>query len=125
MKIYPFLLSLAFAISNPALAVEQVKSIPSSFHGTWNTKIDDCKTHKGDGSLTLSNNKVTFYESDGTVKKVIVNNPLDIIVVTELSGEGYTWQSNVHLRLSADKTSLTDVSNDKRLVRYRCSGNAR
>ena len=125
MKVQPILFTLAFAISSSALAVEPVKSIPSSFQGTWNTKIANCKTHEGDGNLTLSSNEVAFYESDGLVKKVFVNSPLDIIVVAELSGEGDTWLSNIHLRLSPDKTSLIDVSNEKPLVRYRCPGHSR
>jgi hypothetical protein len=59
------------------------------------------------------------------VKKVIVNGPLDIVIVAEISGEGDTWQSDIHLRLSPDKNSLTDVSNERPLVRYRCPGPSR
>lgn len=120
MKLNPIFFMLAFAISCRVDAVETVKSVPSAFHGTWNTKTEYCKTHKGDGNLKLSSNEVEFYESAGSVQNVTVNSPLDIIVAVELSGEGDTWLSNVHFRLSADNTSLVDISNDQPVVRLRC-----
>lgn len=124
MKVRILLCTFAFSIASLALALDPAKSVPSSFHGKWSEKIDDCKQQESEGDLTLSSNKMAFYASGGSVKKVFVNNPLDIIVVANLSGEGETWLSNIHLRLSHDKTSLVDISYKEPFIRYRCLGHS-
>jgi hypothetical protein len=40
-----------------------------------------------------------------------------------MSGEGETWRSVMHFRLSADHSQLTEVIDHDKVVRHRCPNN--
>ena len=113
------LIALLFAGS--ASAAEQQRAIPDRFLGEWNHNLKDCGTDRSDSRLRLTADRIRFHESGGPVRAVVTQGESDLALIVELSGEGSSWLSYEHFRLSADHTSLTDVTdNDSGLVRYRC-----
>lgn len=119
MNVKAILTTLLFSMSSLALAVDSVRTIPPAFHGKWSEKIEDC-TQDGEGNLTVSRKALAGYENYGTVKKVTVNGPLDIVVFAKNAGEGETWESTRRFRLSPDKKLLMDITYKEPNVLLRC-----
>jgi len=109
-----------------ASAAEQQREIPARFLGEWNAKLKDCGTDRNDSRLRITADHIRFHESGGPVRAVVTQGESDLALIEELSGEGSSWLSYTHFRLSADQKSLTDVTdNDSGLVRYRCPKNSK
>jgi len=107
-------------------AAEQQREIPARFLGEWNAKLKDCGTDRNDSRLRITADHIRFHESGGPVRAVVTQGEFDLALIEELSGEGSSWLSYTHFRLSADQTHLTDVTdNDSGLVRYRCPMNSK
>ncbi len=102
-----------------ATAAERQHAVPSSFQGEWNANLEHCGTDPND-SLRVSADSIRFYESGGPIRAVVTQGAFEMALIAELSGEGETWLSYQHFRLSADHTYLTDVTDDSEFVRYRC-----
>jgi hypothetical protein len=104
-----------------ATAAEQQRAVPARFQGEWNTNLEHCGTDLNDSRLKISTDRIQFYESGGPVRTVVTQGDFDLALIAEMSGEGETWLSYRHFRLSADHTYMTDVTDkDFALVRYRC-----
>ncbi len=103
-----------------ATAAERQDVVPSPFQGEWNANLEHCGTDLNDSPLKLSVDRIRFYESGGPIRAVVTQGELEVALIAELSGEGETWLSYWHFRLSADHTDLTDVTDDSEFVRYRC-----
>jgi len=109
-----------------ASAAEQQREIPARFLGEWNAKLKDCGTDRNDSRLRITADHIRFHESGGPVRAVVTQGEFDLALIEELSGEGSSWLSYTHFKLSADQKSLTDVTdNDSGLVRYRCPNNSK
>ena len=100
----------------PALPADD-SVIPAAFVGEWNRILRDCGTGMNDSGLRIEPAKMTFYESAGTVKSVKVQDPRTITVAASFSGEGETWDEDVHMVLSESGNDLTIGE----LTRHRCN----
>ena len=60
--------------------------------------------------------------SIGPVRAVIIEDALQAVVIAHLRGEGETWLSHPHFRLSDDMNTLTDVLEQGNVIRHRCPG---
>ena len=101
-------------------------TIPTRFHGEFNSAIIDCGTGLSDMRLRISATKIRFYESEGTVQSILTQPNGEIVMLAEYSGEGETWIAMDQFALSADGRRLT-VRNPKseqtaqqNSVRIRC-----
>ena len=115
-------LSLALmAAGIPVLAAEPVNSIPAQFLGEWNAVIADCGTGNNDSVLKIKANHISYWESDGPIKAVVVHGRYEVALIAELSGEGQTWLTTAQFKLSPgqDKLVSTTVPGSD-FVRYRC-----
>ena len=107
-----------------AWPTETRRSVPAPFRGEWEVDGRLCGTGEGDGRLVVSAGQLEFYESIGPVRAVIVETPLDVTVVAELSGEGETWLERHRFRLSRDHRTLEDAFEGGSVTRHRCDGKA-
>ena len=122
------LLSWALALASSAgaaTAAEQHASVPARFQGEWSSDLKHCGTNFDNSRLTISAERIRFYESGGSIKAVVTQGEFDLALITELSGEGETWLAYNHFHLSADQKSLTDVTDDSKFVRYGCPKGAK
>lgn len=80
-------------------------AIPAQFHGRWGMDRADCTSTRGDakGLLTINDARLVFYESKGTLDKVLgaTVNSFDAEYV--FMGEGKTWESVERLKMVNDK----------------------
>jgi hypothetical protein len=110
------------------LAAERQQTVPARFHGEWNENLKHCGTSLNDSRLIIGPEQIRFHESAGAIKAVVTQGETDLALIAELSGEGETWLTYNHFRLSADQKSLTDVTDggeDGGFVRYRCPKGAK
>ena len=115
------ILLVALLFAGPVPAAEQQRAIPDRFLGEWNHNLKDCGTDRGDSTLRLTADHIRFHESGGPVRAVVTQGDSDLALIVELSGEGTSWLAFEHFKLSADRSSLADVTDsDSGLVRYRC-----
>jgi hypothetical protein len=113
------------ASAGAATAAEQHPSVPARFQGEWSSDLKHCGNTVDDSRLTISAERIRFYESGGSIKAVVTQGEFDLALITELSGEGETWLAYNHFHLSPDQKSLTDVTDDSKFVRYRCPKGAK
>jgi len=80
-------------------------SIPVRFYGRWGLVPADCTSTRGDtkGLLRISNARLAFYESRGTIDKVLSATANSFDASYNFSGEGQTWQRVERLRLVDDR----------------------
>ena len=83
--------------------------IPESFRGRWGLTSIDCTTTRGDakGLLTVSDSKLTFYESRGTLNKILGATVLSFDGRYGFSGEGQTWLRTERFKLIGDQLHRT------------------
>ncbi len=103
-----------------ASAAESPTSVPMRFQGEWASSLKACGTTADESRLTIGADRIRFYESGGAIKAVVTQGDDVIAMIIELSGEGESWLSFRHFQLSADQKTLTDVTDESQLVRYRC-----
>lgn len=108
------------AAPSDAPAAARADAIPPRFHGEWNRVLSDCGTGRNDSRLTLSADRVRFYESSGQVTSVTRYGADEIGITVEMAGEGERWTAQYRFRLSPDGRSFIDVGNDAGPTRYRC-----
>jgi hypothetical protein len=95
-------------------------TMPAGFQGEWNENLEH-GTGLNDSRLRITATTIRFYESGGPVKAVVRRGSFEIMLITELSGEGQSWLAAHRLILSSDGSYLTAPSEEGRdLVRYRC-----
>lgn len=102
-------------------AANLVPAVPSQFIGEWNARLADCGTGENDSALRTRKNQIEFYESGGSIKAVVAHGRYEIALILELSGEGQTWITTEHFKLSPNGDRLTSVNQPgDGFVRYRC-----
>lgn len=79
--------------------------IPDQFHGRWGLVLGDCTSTRGDnkGLLTISDAGLKFYESRGTLDKVLGATANSFDANYKFSGEGQTWERVERLKLVNEK----------------------
>ena len=102
-------------------AADLVPAVPSQFVGEWNARVADCRTGENDSALRIKKNQIEYYESDGPIKAVVSHGHYEIALILELSGEGQTWITTEHFKLSPGENKLTSINHPgDGFVRYRC-----
>ena len=115
-------LAIALAAPLPASSNGDV-DVPARFVGNWAGSRASCGSDADDLVLRLTSRHITYWESGGPIRAVIVRGD-EIALIAELSGEGETWLSAIKFELSPDGRMLVDRISmpGKEVVRYRCSG---
>ena len=97
--------------------------IPTSFVGRWGLTPADCNPDNmaDKGLLTIKPDKLVFYESKGSVVAISRRSPYDITLRLDMTGEGQSWTTVMHLVLDAASTRLerTEVSAPNTVYRYK------
>ncbi len=106
------------------VAGSDMTTVPDRFVGQWAGSPSSCGSDADDLTLHIAPHHITYWESDGPIKAVVVRGDTEIALIVELSGEGETWLSTAQFTLSQDGGQLIDNTTvlGKDLVRYRCSG---
>ena len=112
-------LAIALAcVAIPVLGAELSPRVPVQFQGRWNDDVKDCG--HGEGCLEIRANKIIFYESSGPIMAIVTQGRNELALIAELSGEGETYLTVRHFRLSKDQKELSDVTSHPPFVRRRC-----
>lgn len=82
-----------------ATATPVATEIPAAIRGRWGLVPADCDPSRDDtkGLLTISADKLEFYESVGTLGAIEDAGPNRIRAAFDFEGEGMTWQRNMVL----------------------------
>ena len=74
-------------------------TIPAAIRGRWGLVPADCEPGRDDakGLLTITADKLEFYESVGTLDSISEARPTRIRAAFDFEGEGMTWQREVVL----------------------------
>jgi hypothetical protein len=106
----------------PALAGAGMVAVPDRFVGYWAGSPDSCGLDTDDLSVRIAPHHISYWESEGPVKAVVVHGDGEIALISELSGEGATWLSTAKFKLSLDGRQLIDATTvpGQELVRYKC-----
>lgn len=88
--------------SAPAAPV--VSTIPVHFLGVWDSESGTCDP-ASDLRLDVSEDRITFYESVGTVQAVREDAGTTMITLA-MEGEGESWTQTIGLRFFDARTSL-------------------
>ncbi|MEO0949132.1 MAG: hypothetical protein AAFY11_13525 [Cyanobacteria bacterium J06641_5] len=115
------LLLIALSATGMVAGVEAAQPVPERFQGEWNTQLQDCSSSLNDSRLEIGVDRIAFHESSGPILAVIPRGEQEVALVMELSGEGETWLSFKHYRLSDDRTQLIDITDGGEFARQRCS----
>ena len=91
------------AMETPAPA-----EIPPALRGRWGLVPGDCTSNRGDakGLLTVSADKLEFYESVGTLDAIKESTPTRIRASFNFEGEGMTWQREIVLDVQESGAAL-------------------
>ncbi len=94
----------------PTASPSPIVAIPANFAGRWGMVANDCDPKRADnkGLLTITGNRLAFYESRGEATKLRRTQPTQIAFDLPMSGEGMTW---------SEPTTLTLLDDGKTLVR--------
>ena len=94
----------------PTAGPVALTAIPTGFQGRWGVNAGDCDPSTGadKGKLTITGNRLSFFESRGEAKAIRQTQPTQITFDLPMSGEGMTW---------SEPTTLTLLDGGKTLVR--------
>jgi len=99
--------------------------IPAAFRGRWGMGPADCEAGRSDakGLITIGNKTIDFYESKGTLTKVVLNAPENFTGTFAFTGEGQSWTNSQNLKLTNSSNTLirseTDVADSYSYKRCR------
>lgn len=82
--------------------------IPVALHGRWGLVPADCTSTRGDnkGLLTINADTLRFYESVGTLDKVVERDASRIVADFAMTGEGQSWTRRMMLDAEDDGKTL-------------------
>ena len=102
----------------PADQKTSFNTIPVAYHGVWDATTGWCAA-ESDARLEISETKLGFYESVGTV--IEVGKQGDGIKVTvAMEGEGEKWEDSYIFVLEDDKLNTLQVETNSDFERKRC-----
>jgi len=99
---------------------DDATTVPARFQGTYAADAAACGAPGHESHLTIGADAIAFHESSGTITSV-ASGADDLTVVAILTGEGETREATYRFRLSADGSTLTDMTSGPGMVRQRCS----
>lgn len=87
-----------------------LRGLPPAFSGRWGMNANDCDPARADnkGLMTITGDKLAFYESRATASDVHATSPGRVTAALAFSGEGQTWRRS---------TSLTLIEGGRTLIR--------
>ncbi|MBA3666939.1 MAG: hypothetical protein H0W65_04360 [Sphingomonas sp.] len=111
------------ATENSATTEPAAIAIPAAFQGRWGLVAVDCTTTKGDakGLISVSNDKIRFYESTATLGKVTLNAPENFTANFAFAGEGQTWAKSESLKLTNSNKTLVRADDEGSYRYTRCA----
>jgi hypothetical protein len=82
--------------------------LPAVMRGRWGLVAADCDPARDDakGLLTITADKLEFYESVGTLDTIMEADPTRIRAAFDFEGEGMTWQREVVLDVQDNGATL-------------------
>ncbi len=85
----------------PTDASTELDTIPPAFQGRWGLVAADCEPGRSDakGLLTITAEKLEFYESVGVLDEVEEAAPNRILASFDFTGEGMSWERDMALEL--------------------------
>lgn len=91
--------------TNTASPATLPTQIPAMFHGRWGINRADCTSTRGDakGLLIINDARLTFYESKGTIAKVLGATANRFDANFGFTGEGQTWERIERFTVVNDK----------------------
>ncbi|MGI0116504.1 hypothetical protein [Zooshikella sp. RANM57] len=93
--------------SNSAIAEKKLEEIPKLFHGTWDTSNEACIQPFSDMRMEIEARVVRYWESQGQVTRVNVENERKLNITFSISGEGESWESFKQFELNTANNTLT------------------
>jgi hypothetical protein len=117
-----FLTIALLLLSSPVMASEILTAVPGRFLGIWAGNLAECGRDEDNLNLRLEGDYISYWESGGPIKSIVVRGSDEIAMIAELSGEGETWLATPQFRLSPEGDRLIDESTTpgEKVVRYRC-----
>ena len=97
--------------------------VPDPFVGYWAGSLDSCGSDTDNLRLYIDRHHISYWESEGPIKAVVVRGNNEIALIAELSGEGETWLATARFELSPDGKRLIDSTSvtGEDVVRHKCS----
>ena len=104
--------AVAPAANEQAAATPAETGIPAAMHGRWGLVPNDCTSTLGDahGLLTVTAERLEFYESRATVANAIERTPERLVADFAFTGEGQTWSERMTLALADGGATLVRTS---------------
>jgi len=96
----------------PTASPVVLTAIPEGYQGRWGVNAGDCDPSTGadKGKLTITGNRLSFFESRGEATAIRRTQPTQISFDLPMSGEGMTWSEPTTLTLLDDgRTLLREV----------------
>lgn len=96
------------ATPGPAASPDTGAGIPAALHGRWGLVPADCTSTRGDnkGLLTINDETLRFYESVGTLGKIVERDAGRIVADFAMTGEGQSWTRRMVLDAEDDGKTL-------------------
>ena len=111
---------------SPTDTGEAAAAIPAAFHGRWGMVPADCTSTRGDakGLLVIDGNTLRFYESRGTLTRMVGDYPEKLVGEYAFVGEGQEWTKTITLELTGSSNTLIRTETDPpgRFTYTRCEG---
>ena len=98
-----------------------IASIPAAFQGRWGMVPNDCDPDRADnkGLMTVSGDRLTFYESRATIGSLQQVTPTTLKGTLSYTGEGQTWQKATSLTLQdAGRTLIREETDPAGVSTY-------
>jgi len=116
-----FVIALLLLMPGSVIASKLTSAVPRQFLGEWNAVLADCGTGDNESALRIRKNEIAYYESHGPIKAIVSHGRYEVALILELSGEGETWITTEHFKLSPGGDKLTSVNQPgDGYIRYRC-----
>lgn len=91
----------------PTESPDAAERIPSAIQGTWGLAPADCEPGRdATGRLTITEDKLEFYESVGTLDDIDEVEPTRVRASFDFTGEGMSWERDVVLDVQDDGATL-------------------
>ncbi len=83
--------------------------IPANFRGRWSFTDATCEEEVSESYLSIGEDSLSFFESQGSVRDITRPSANEIIVDLAMKGEGEQWNEQQTLRLERDGSELNRI----------------
>lgn len=96
------------SLQSPVAAGSEATAIPADMRGRWGLVSADCDPSRSDakGLLTITADKLEFYESVATLDEIEEATPTRLRATFDFIGEGMTWERDMLIELQDDGRAL-------------------